>query len=191
MTEKKRKYHLLMSLLAPLLREWGYDTVRQCLADAQAEHVKVDLSLAAYKRKPAKEYSRPNAVDILERLDAAVERKEPLRALAERFDAKTFLPAASDVRHFLEMRGYPGPVKQRQDSFRRVLDVLLSMTDDELMLLQASGTHAGPTQLGPLSDAIKASSAAVRTTKSIAEPTAAEVSGEPRVEPAGGDAVKT
>lgn len=191
MTEKKRKDYLLMSLLAPLLREWGYDTVRQCLADAQAEHVKEDLSPAAQKRKPAKGYSRPSAVDMLERLDTGVEGKQSLRALAERFDAKTFLPTGSDVRHFLEMRGHPGPVKQRQDSFRRVLAVLLSMADDELMLLQSSGTHAGPTQLGPLSDAIKASSAAVRTTKSIAEPTITEISDEPRVEPAGGEAVKS
>jgi len=191
MTEKKSKYHLLMSLLAPLLREWGYDTVRQCLAEAHTEQAKEDLSRVAHKRKPAKEYRRPNAVDMTERLDAAVERKEHLRVLAVRFDAKTFLPTASDVRHFLEMRGHPGPIKQRQDSFRRVLDVLQSMADDELMLLQASGTHAGPTQLGPLSDAIKASSAAVRFTESNAEPTAAEEHDESRVKQAGGDVVKT
>lgn len=192
MTEKKSKHPLLMSLLAPLLREWGYDTVRQCLTEAQAEQAKKDLSLAAHKRKPAKEHRRPNAVEMAERLDAAVDQKEPLRALAARFDAKTFLPTASDVRHFLEMRGQdPGPVKQRQDSFRKVLNVLLSMADDELMLLQTSGTHAGPTQLGPLSDAIKATSATVRTTESHAEPAATEESVEPRVKPAGGDAVKS
>lgn len=192
MTEKKSKYHLLMSLLAPLLREWGYDAVRQCLAEAQAEQAKEDLSLAAHKRKPSKEYRRPNAVEMVERLDVSVDRKEPLRALSARFDAKTFLPTASDVRHFLEMRGQdPSPVKQRQDSFRKVLDVLLSMADDELMLLHASGTHAGPTQLGPLSDAIKATSAKVRITESNAEPTTAEESVEPPVKPAGGDAVKS
>lgn len=192
MTEKKSKYHLLMSLLVPLLREWGYDTVRQCLAEAQAEQAMEDLSLAAHKRKPAKEYRRPSAVEMVERLDAAVDRQEPLRALAARFDAKTFLPTASDVRHFLEMRGQdPGPVKQRQDSFRKVLDVLLSMADDELMLLHASGTHAGPTQLGPLSDAIKATSAAVRTAESHVELTAVEESGEPRVNLYGGDEVKS
>lgn len=188
MTEKKRKYHLLISLLAPLLREWGYDTVRQCLAEAQAEQEKKGLSLTAHKHKPAKEYRRPNAVEITERLDAAVDRKAHLLALAARFDAKTFLPTTSDVRHFLEMRGQaPGSIKQRQDSFRKVLDLLLSMADDELMLLHASGTHAGPTQLGPLSDAIKATSAAVRTTEPHAEPTAAAES----VKPTGGDAVKS
>ena len=192
MSEKKSEYHLLKSLLVPLLQEWGYDTVLQCLAEASAEQAKDDLSLAAHKRKPAKEYRRPSAVEIAERLDTAVEWKEPLRALAERFDAKTFLPTASDVRHFLEMRGQdPGPIKQRQDSFKKVLEVLLSMADDELMQLHASGTHAGPTKLGPLSDAIKATSAAVRTTMSPAEPAAVEESIEPHVTPAVGDAVKS
>lgn len=187
MTEKKGKLHLLMSLLAPLVREWGHDTVRQCLADVRAEQAKGDTSLAAHERKPAKEYRRPSASEVVERLDVSAARKEPLRALASRFDAKTFLPMASDVRHFLEMRGQdPGPVKQRQDSFRRVLDVLLGMADDELMLLHASGTHAGPTQLGPLSDAIKATSAAVRTAESHTESTPADGSAAPRVEPVGG-----
>jgi hypothetical protein len=96
------------------------------------------------------------------------------------------------VRYFFEMRGQdPGPVKQRQDSFRKVLNVLLNMADDELMLLHTSGTHAGPTQLGPLSDAIKASSASVRATESHTEPTAVEESIEPRVKPVGGDAEKS
>gem|GEM_PF-6414701 len=89
------------------------------------------------------------------------------------------------------MRGQnPGPIKQRQDSFKKVLEVLAAMADDELLLLQASGTHAGPTQLGPLSDAIKATSATVRTTQPHAEPTASEELVEPRANPTGGDAMK-
>jgi len=192
MTKKNRKSLLLMSLLAPLLREWGYDTVRKCLAEIQAGQVKEDFSRAAHKHKPTKAHRRPGAVEMVERLDISADQKDPLHVLASRFDAKTFLPTASDVRHFLEMRGQgPSPVKQRQDAFRKVLDVLLSMADDELMLLQTSGTHAGPTQLGPLSDAIKATSAAVRNTESHTEPAVAEESLEPRIKPAGGNQVKS
>ena len=147
MIEKKSKHPLLKSLLPPLLQEWGYDTIRQCLADVHAEQAYRGPLLGVHERKPTKEYRRPSASETVERLDAARDRKEPLRALASRFDAKTFLPTASDVRHFLEMRGQdPGIIKQRQDSFRKVLDVLLKMPDDELMLLRASGPHVGPTQ---------------------------------------------
>lgn len=180
MTEKNSKYRLLMSLLAPLLREWGYDAVQQSLADLHAEQGKVGAPLSVQGRKPTKEHRRPSASEIIERFDSPADRKEPLRALAVRFDAKTFLPTASDVRHFLEMRCQNlAPIKHRQDSFRKVLDVLVGMADDELQLLQGAGTYAGPTQLGPLSDAIKATSAAVRGSESIASPTANEDSGEP------------
>jgi hypothetical protein len=186
MTEKKSKHPLLKSLLAPLLQEWGYDTVQQSLADIHAEQAYRGPLLGEHGRKPTKEYRRPSASETVERLDVAVDQKEPLRALASRFDAKTFLPTASDVRHFLEMRGQdPGIIKQRQDSFRKVLDVLLKMPDDELMLIRASGPHMGPTQLGPLSDAIKATSAAVRTGESNADSTAVEKSVDPRVDPVG------
>ncbi|KWH09753.1 hypothetical protein WT59_20790 [Burkholderia territorii] len=192
MTEKKRKHTLLISLLAPLLREWGYDTVKQCLAEIQAEQSKEDSSLAEHKPKQVKDYRRPSAVEIIERLHVSANRRDHLHALAARFDAKTFLPTASDVRHFLEMRGKdPGPIKQRQDSFRKVLDALLSMGDDELMLVQTSGTHAGPTQLGPLSDAIKATSAATRNADPHEEPAAAQEPTEPQVKPADDDSVKS
>lgn len=192
MTEKKNKYRLLMSLLAPLLREWGYDTVQQCVAEVHAEQAKENLLPESHKPKPTKDYRRPNAVEMIERLDVSVDRKEPLRQLAARFDAKTFLPTASDVRHFLEMRGQdPGPVKQRQDAFRKVIYTLQGMADDELILLITSGTHAGPTQLGPLSDAIKATSIAVRSVESQKKPTTAEEPVEPPSTPAGGDAGKS
>lgn len=186
MTERKNKSPLLMSLLTPLLREWGYDTVQHCIEELKARQVKEDSSRISDKRKPAETRHRPSAVEIVERLDAAAGQKEHLHALAARFDAKTFLPTSSDARHFLEMRGQgPSPVKHRQDAFRRVLGVLLSMSDDELMLLQTSGTHSGPTQLGPLSDAIKATSAAARNTESHSEPAVADESINPRLKPHG------
>ena len=67
MTEKKSKHHLLMSLLTPLLREWGYDAVQQCLADLHAEPGKGGASIAAQERKPTKEHRRPSASEIVDR----------------------------------------------------------------------------------------------------------------------------
>ena len=175
MTEKRSKHSLLTSLLASLLQEWDYDTVRQCLADLHAEQGTGGALLAAQDSKRAKERRHSSASEIVDRLNAAEARKALLRALAARFDAKTFLPSASDVRHFIGMLGQdPGLIKHRQDSFRKVLEVLDRMADDKLQFLQESGAYAGPTQLGPLSDAIKATSAAVRPSKLYVPPTAAE-----------------
>ena len=194
MTERKSKHDLLKVLLSPFIGEWGYDAVLQCLAEIHADQAIGGRSISVYERKPPKVYRRPSAVEMVERLDAAVAKERHLRALASRFDAKTFIPTASDVRHFLEMRGQdPGPIKQRQDSFKKVLDVLLDMSDDELRLLQSSGNYGGPTELGPLSDAIKATSAAVRSAavQTHPEPIAANGTAEQRGNPPHGNEARS
>ncbi|MEP7124975.1 MAG: hypothetical protein ABJE95_28860 [Byssovorax sp.] len=169
MTEKRGKHQLLKSLLVPLLREWGYDLVRQCLVEVHVEHT--EQSTPTNDRPTGKEHRRLSASEIVERTEVDVARKKVLSLFATRFDAKTFLPSAADVRHFLDMRGQdPGVVKHRQDAFRKVLDVLLSMPDDELEHLQASNAHSGPTQLGPLADAIMETSTVIRTGQPTADP---------------------
>lgn len=188
MTDKKSKPPLLTSLLTLLLQEWGYDEVHKRLVALRAEQSGEDASNGSAGRKPAKDYRRPSAYETVQKLDLAASRREPLLALASRFDAKTFLPSSSDTRHFLELRGRdPGPIKQRQDSFRKVLDVLLTMSDEEINALRSSGTHAGPTQLGPLSDAIKATSAAVRLGEPSTDPATKEQLGQAAPEVADSD----
>lgn len=169
MIEKRRAYQLLKSLLAPLLHEWGYDLVRQCLTEVHREQA--EKSAPTNDRLAAKQHRRPSASEIVERAEVGAARKKILATFATRFDAKAFLPTAADVRHFLDMRGQdPGVVKHRQDAFRKVLDVLLSMPDDELDHLLASHAHSGPTQLGPLVDAIMETSVAIRTRQPKADP---------------------
>ncbi|WP_172837814.1 hypothetical protein, partial [Xanthomonas arboricola] len=108
-------------------------------------------------------YRRPTAVEIVERLEVSEQKKDLLQSLAKRFDAKVFLPTSSDVRQFLEERGYdPGPIKQRQDSFKKLLNAFIVMENDELVLFKEREIHSGPSQLGPLSEAIRSTSAAIR-----------------------------
>ena len=163
MTEKKGEHRLLFLLIELLVQEWGYETVLQCLADFSAKKSEGSALPTAGDRRLAKERHRPKASEIVDRLTVPDARKELLRALAARLDDKTFLPSAADIRRFLELRGkISGPIKHRQNSFRKVLDLLVSMDDEELLLLQRSGYNGGPTRLGPLSDAIKATGAAFR-----------------------------
>lgn len=190
MNEKKSFPPLLMSLLASMLEEWGYDTVRQGLTEARARADKGDPHRPAPGHSSAKPHARPTAVQVVERLDITAGKKQHLRAIATKFDTKKFLPSASDVRHFLEMHGEASStIKQRQDAFRKVVSVLLGMADDDLRLLETSSSHAGPTQLGPLSDAIKAHGAAVRKPEPPAQAAGGEESDEPRKEPSDGSSV--
>lgn len=162
------KQHLLRSLLSPLVHEWGYDVVRRCLAELESlefNHPEGDRQ--GNKPVTVKEkYRKPTAIDLINRIEAPEAKKALLLILASKFEAKEFLPTVADVRHFLEMRGQQVTgIKQRQDTFGKVLESLLSMPDDELDRVVLNKSHSGPSQLEPLSDAIRAASAAVRSSE--------------------------
>lgn len=159
-----KRHDLLESLLTPLLREWGRDAVLACIAELDTKSVARERQPRSDSADRSPSSRKPNAVEIADRAELSTTKRDALLRLASLFDRKLFLPTASDVRHFLELRAQqPGPVKQRQDAFRKVLALLSGMADEELERLIKSSTHAGPTQLGPLSDAIRATGAAMRS----------------------------
>jgi hypothetical protein len=78
-----------------------------------------------------------------------------LLQLATRYDNKQFLPSVADVREFLIMIGErPTGMKDRQEAFRVLVRTLAQLPIDRLRQLTRTALHAGPAQLGPLSDAI-------------------------------------
>jgi hypothetical protein len=159
-----KRHDLLESLLTPLLREWGRDAVLACIAELDANSVPRERQRRPDGADRSPSSRKPNAVEITDRAELPTTKRDALLKLASLFDRKLFLPTASDVRHFLELRAQqPGPVKQRLDAFRKVLALLSGMADEELERLIKSSTYAGPTQLGPLSDAIRATGAALRS----------------------------
>ena len=158
-----KRQDLLESLLTPLLREWGRDAVLACIAELNTNSVPSERQHRPDSAARGPSSRKPNAVEIADRAELSTTKRDALLRLASLFDQKLFLPTASDVRHFLLLRAQqPGSVKQRQDAFRKVLALLSGMADEELERLIKCSTHSGPTQLGPLSDAIRATSAAMR-----------------------------
>lgn len=151
---------LLKALLLAICEEWGADAIRHCLAGIEERSSGAEKTNAPRANVRQGKRRKPSAVDLAGRLEVPEARKAILMSLAQLFDGKSFLPTASDVRYFLELRGqHPGVVRQRLDSFRKVLDVLEGIPDRELEGLVNSSIHSGPTQLGPLSDAIRSVSA--------------------------------
>src|SRR3954469_23267363 len=96
---------LLRALLLPIFREWGPDAVHRCLAEL--EDLPAGIEGNSPSRPSARQAQRrkPSAVDLATRLEAPQATKASLLDLASLFDRKQFLPTASDVRHFLELRG--------------------------------------------------------------------------------------
>lgn len=165
----------LRRLLTVLVSEWGYDEVVRSLESIRHDGAG---SLSAVDSRPKaggvekvkRPYVRPSALDVVRKLDLAESRKSLLMELADQFDKKRFLPGIGDVRDFLEMRGTTAAgLTQRAEAFRRILNALLTTSDDRLQEMVRDALHSGPSQLGPLSDAIRAARTAVRSTSESAE----------------------
>lgn len=173
MNSKTRQYDrsLLRALLIPLVNQWGREEILDVLHEMEEQSRTVGAEgrgshrhiYTTADRKRSQSTSKPSAVLIAERADVPNEKKVLLINLAAKFEHKSFLPTISDVRNFLEMRGEDARnVKQRSDAFRRVIKTIKNIPLENLEQMVRSNSHSGPSELGPLSDAIKAASASGR-----------------------------
>ncbi len=143
---------LLLNLVNALVREWGADEVLRALSQLSASDKN---GLLSERGMASRQKRLLSAVDQIEQSDLAEAQKAALRDIAELFDRKLFLPNTADVREFLIMASHrPGAIKNRSDAFRLLLKALKSFSSDQLERLAKTSRHAGPSRLGPLSDAI-------------------------------------
>jgi hypothetical protein len=152
----KSRKALLTKLLQTLVDEWGYEDVATALAGTNG-----DLSDPLVRRaegptpQPSKKRVRLSATEQIERGALEGEQKELLLQLALRYDQKLFLPSVADVREFLIMMGTrPIGMKDRTQAFRVLLESLMQLPVERLRQLAQTALHSGPSELGPISDAI-------------------------------------
>jgi hypothetical protein len=158
MTSRKA---LLNSLLRPLVQEWGHREVEAALAelsdaaDITDRHRRSSSGPGGVQR--TRRPTKLLASEQVERAQLPEAQKVALQELAMRFDRKQFLPSFSDVRDFLIMMGErPGAMKDRSQAFRLLLRALGELPTERLKDLASTAIHSGPSELGPLSDAISA-----------------------------------
>jgi hypothetical protein len=149
---------LLNKLLQTLVDEWGHEEVAAALAGtAIVPSHSLTRRTSSSKPRPSGEKIRLSATAQIERTALEGEQKEALLRLAERYDRKQFLPSVADVREFLIMMGErPIGMKDRQEAFRVLLQSLMRLPGERLQQLARTALHSGPSELGPLSDAIAA-----------------------------------
>jgi hypothetical protein len=154
----KTRRTLLDKLMRTLVDEWGREEVAAALADTNiSSGDSRGRRAGGSKLHPAGERLRLSATDQIERTALEGRQKEALLQLAERYDRKQFLPSVADVREFLIMIGErPIGMKDRQEAFRILLQSLLRLPEERLQQLARTALHSGPSELGPLSDAIAA-----------------------------------
>lgn len=166
-----RRKLLLSKFLQAMIDEWGHDEVARVLSELGAQPHSRSTSHDVFSVGRELERSRkPSAVEQVVRWNAVDDKREPLLAIAAKFDSKAFLPSIADLRHFLGMMGTEvGRVKDRADGFRRLLPPLSDLPAERLRELANSTSFSGPAQLGPLSDAIASAGAAIRRHEKVSD----------------------
>lgn len=148
---------LLNKLLRTLIDEWGYEEVIQELSRIDRHSSETSKDLERYSRIRSKQKAKLNPTEQAERATQDYPQKQALVRLAHRYEQKQFLPSVAAVREFLMMRGAAADrIKDRDQAFRLLLKYLLQLSTDQLEQINRSALYSGPSQLGPISDAIAA-----------------------------------
>lgn len=157
MEKKTSRADLLSSLLRALVDEWGYGPVQDRLNALRWSNEAQSLGVSrGNEQRSGRKAERPTASALVAKISLPPEQKRLIQNLAERYDRKQFLPTAGDIRYFFEIHGQTAPSsKQRGEAFRRVLEVLSTMQDSALRKIIDDDAHSGPSQLGPLSEAMR------------------------------------
>lgn len=105
------------------------------------------------KKKPA---TRRDAVAVAKSLDLADQKKRAILIdMAERYEAKKFMPNVTHVRAFLESQGMDvSRVKSRQQVTRSVFRNLAELEIDALRDIEDSGLYDPPKTLASIAAAI-------------------------------------
>lgn len=149
---------ILSKVLEALVEEWGYERVALELSHAgEWSRDKTERSGVPANAHQSKPKARLRPTEQVERVPLDPARKEAVLRLAERYERRQFLPSVGAVREFLTMMGHtPKPMKDRDQAFRILLRSLLQLPTDRLNQFLSSSLHSGPSQLGPISEAIAA-----------------------------------
>lgn len=119
--------------------------------------------LRVITKPPARSRVRRNARDYVTGMNLPSSQTERLLALAQLFEEKLFLPTAAVIRNFLEAYGAaPLKFKTRQDAIPLMFRYLSSLSDERLDRIIKEGAFSGPSELGPIADAIMAKSVTMR-----------------------------
>src|SRR6266702_3682909 len=125
--------------------------------------VEVRRRLNAIARPPRRPRVRKSARDYVTGMNPPSSQKERLITLAQLFEEKRFLPAAADIRNFFEAYGAaPTKIKARQAAIPLIFRFLSSLSDERLDRIISEGAFSGPSELGPIAEAIKARSGSMR-----------------------------
>lgn len=151
---------ILEDFLRLLIKRWGYGAVLQQLSDL--EHSKPKTPHGVVKEKYRQHRLKPR--DYVEKISLSGRKKDLLLELATRFENRQFLPTIGHVKDFLERKHvHVNSLRGRSAAIPKIIEILSDLPDESLETILGDDNYSGPSRLGPLSDAIKARGAAIRS----------------------------
>ena len=154
------------------------DELRRLVGRHGFEAVDLELRLLETKQQPTRNVGRGaqtvrkrrngrlKAPEYVEKMDIDAERRPAVSALAERFEAKSFLPRCADISNFCAIYDIDEPAsKSRAAAIPRLFKHLATMDTKEIKDLLADSAFAGPSQLAPLAEAIRRHGRGARSTR--------------------------
>ena len=156
----------LEAILSPIVRRYGIERVERCLRQMESSspgrtHSRHSgrsgtASKDGTTARSGAKNARVNATEYTDRMKLSSEKKSAVSDLATRFENKSFLPTYRDVVGFCEMYGIEVPAsRSRANAIPRVFKFIAGMEASDIQEILERGMFSGPSQLGPISDAIR------------------------------------
>ena len=159
--------NLLNNLMESVISEWGPEEVMRAFQNVASGFPALTQGSHSDVLHRRSKHAQVSALSLTERASVPDEKLAALRLIAERFDAKTFLPNPADIREFLISLGLrPKAFRDRGAAFKLVLQQITPLSTDTLQQIANSSMFSGPARLGPLADAIAEAASSRRAASS-------------------------
>lgn len=157
-------------MIEPLAEE-----LRQLVDRHGFKAVKLELRRSETEQRPTRKLDhdaqtkvrrrngRAKATEYVGKMDIDDGRRPAVLTLAERFEAKSFLPSCADISNFCVIYGIDEPAsKARAAAIPKVFKHLATMDAKDVEALVTNNAFSGPSQLGPIAEAIRQHGRAAR-----------------------------
>jgi hypothetical protein len=161
----------LETALRSMVRRYGLEQVSICLKEigfSEETSENIGPNAAPPKdhvpTKPAKPlkvhalktHAKVAAPEYVAKLGLPPEKQSAMSELAKRFQDKTFLPSFGDIAIFCQNYGIAEPSsKSRANAIPRVFKYLSGMDAGQIQDILKYRMYSGPSELGPIADAIR------------------------------------
>ena len=151
----------IQKALSELVSDCGYAPVKRALESVRVSIAATNGAADKKKTRPANPRTKPrvrkNAVAIVEGLAISDgDKKQALMILAEKYDAKTFMPSVGSARAFLQQDGMDvSRIKSRQQITAIVFKRLANKDADDLREMDSQGWYGPPKSLANIARAIE------------------------------------